>query len=250
MFMKKELWRVCGLTLLIAGMQGPAQAQTTTPETVQGGGVQAINPSENLNSTVASIEAAAWTATEHLSAEALLNEETAVDPLAQQHLAEETANLATSANEGNIKLAQARRRTRGANGGPDFIGVGADFGYVDDVSFAVISKISVNELVALRPSILLGDDLAILLPITYQFNQFAAGTDNFQLRPYVGIGASYVDSDDDDDDEDFNLLLAAGADIPLGQRFTLNAQANLGVLNDTDFGGTVGIGYNFGRIFR
>ena len=44
--------------------------------------------------------------------------------------------------------------------------------------------------------------------------------------------------------------MVAGADVPLGQRFTLNAQANLGVLNDTDFGVTIGVGYNFGRLFR
>ena len=87
----------------------------------------------------------------------------------------------------------------------------------------------------------------MLVPVTYEFSQFSTELSDFQVRPYAGVGAAYSD---DDEDEDFNLLLAAGADIPISQRFTLNAQANLGVLNDTDFGVTVGVGYNFGRIFR
>ena len=55
---------------------------------------------------------------------------------------------------------------------------------------------------------------------------------------------------DNSDNENFNLLLSAGADVPLSDQFTLNAQANVGVLNDTEFGVTVGVGYNFGRLIR
>ena len=83
----------------------------------------------------------------------------------------------------------------------------------------------------------------MLVPVTYEFNQLAANAGGFQLRPYAGVGAS---DSDGDDDSDINLLLSAGVDVPISQQFTLNGQANLGVLNDTDFGATVGVGYNFG----
>jgi hypothetical protein len=91
-----------------------------------------------------------------------------------------------------------------------------------------------------------GDDLSILVPVTYDLSSYSGDVAGFRFLPYAGVGASYQDGDG----EDFNLLLTAGTDIPLSQQFTLNAQANVGVLNDTNFGVTVGVGYNFGNLFR
>lgn len=148
------------------------------------------------------------------------------------------------AQEESVELAQARRRTRGTNGGPNFLGIGADFGTADDVTFAVISKFSLNNQVALRPSVLIGDDLAVLVPVTYEFNQFATDVQGFQVRPYAGVGASYSDADDD---SNLGMLISAGLDVPVSRRFTFNAQANYAGIfsNEENFGATVGIGYNF-----
>jgi len=218
MFVKKGLLGGLGLSLLLLGVQPAAKAQSVEDVTFD-----ATPIGEGAATELAGLETAQAT------------------PFRQE--------AAAGAIEEPTELAQARRRTRNAAGrrGSDFVGVGADFGFADDVSFAVISKLSFSENIAIRPSVLIGDDFSILVPVTYEFNQLSTNVDNFQVRPYAGVGASYTD---DDDDDDLNLLLSAGADIPISQRFTFNAQANLGVFNDTDFGVTVGVGYNFGQIFR
>lgn len=213
MSLKKGLVGGLGLSLLLASFQPAAKAQSVEDVTFEVTPV-AVGTAEEL----ANLESA-----EFLPAQ-------------------------TPATEAPQEIAQARRRTRNlGNPSNNFVGIGADFGYADDVSFAVISKLAVNESVSVRPSVLIGDDFSILVPVTYDFPGFSTNVSNFSVRPYAGVGAAYSDGDDDDD---FNLLLTAGADVPISRRFTLNAQANLGVLNDTDFGVTVGVGYNLGRLFR
>lgn len=147
-----------------------------------------------------------------------------------------------------VELAQLRRRrrTRAAQQ-LNYVGVGADFGTVDDTSFAVISKLSLTDNISVRPAALIGDDFSVLVPVTYDFTQLSAGTENLQIRPYVGAGGSYISSDDDD--EELGLLVSAGIDVPVSRRFVVNAQANYaGVFSDEEnFGLTVGIGYSIGR---
>ncbi|MGC1308668.1 MAG: hypothetical protein WA885_15695 [Phormidesmis sp.] len=241
-FTKQGILGAVGLALLSAGVQLPVSAQAIE-ETMPTETVSTEAVSTETVSTEAVLTETASTENSY-SAEALMPadaESMTVQPVA------EGAETVTYPVEGSTELAQARRRTRNTVLGSDFIGIGADFGYADDVSFAVISKLSLNEQIAVRPSVLVGDGFSVLVPVTYEFNRFSTDVGGFQLRPYAGVGASYVD---DDNDENFNLLVAAGADVPLSQQFTLNAQANLGLFNDTDFGVTVGVGYNFGRAFR
>ncbi|MEO1390697.1 MAG: hypothetical protein AAFV85_25475 [Cyanobacteria bacterium J06634_6] len=161
----------------------------------------------------------------------------------------EASELAYPALEEPTELAQRRprRRTTGARGGSNYIGIGADFGYADDFSFATISKFELTDKLAIRPSLLFGDDFSVLVPVTYDFTAFNSNVGGFPLSPYAGVGASYTSGDGDDD---INLLLSAGLDIPLSQQFTANAQVNWGVLNDSEFGVTVGVGYNLGNFFR
>ncbi|MEL7072101.1 MAG: hypothetical protein AAGN15_26145 [Cyanobacteria bacterium J06581_3] len=161
----------------------------------------------------------------------------------------EASELAYPAIEEPTELAQRRprRRTTGARGGSNYIGIGADFGYADDFSFAAISKFELTDKLAIRPSLLFGDDFSVLVPVTYDFTAFNSNVGGFPLSPYAGVGASYTSGDGDDD---INLLLSAGLDIPLSQQFTANAQVNWGVLNDSEFGVTVGVGYNLGNFFR
>ncbi|MEO1792387.1 MAG: hypothetical protein AAFR25_09215 [Cyanobacteria bacterium J06629_19] len=201
--------------------------------------------------------------TEEFTAEGVATEEFAVEALPAEKLiaadsrpfeasqpVTEASELAYPAIEEPEELAQVRRRrTRGgAASGANFIGIGADFGYADDVSFAAISKFSFTERWAVRPTVLLGDDFSVLVPVTYDFSRFNTEVGSFNIRPYAGVGASFSDSDDDD--SDLNLLLSAGVDVPISQRFTLNGQVNWGVLDDSQFGATVGIGYNLGNIFQ
>ena len=219
MFMKEGLSRkltgALGLSLFAACLHLPAQAQNAVEEETQ---LYVATDTEQLATYPVSIE----------------NE-----PVVTQEAAQETIQEPE-------KLAQARRRTRNAARGSNFIGIGADFGTADDFTFAAISKFALNDRVALRPSALIGDDFAVLVPVTYEFNQYAANVQGFQLRPYAGVGASYTDSDDD---SNFGLLLSAGLDVPLSRRFTGNAQVNYsGVFSDDDnFGVTVGVGYNVGN---
>lgn len=180
-------------------------------------------------------------APENLSADSLvLGEEILpVQPTA------ESGELTYPTREEPTEVAQARRRTRNTvSGSSDFIGIGADFGTAGDVSFAVISKLSLSDQIAVRPSILVGEDFAVLAPVTYEFSRFTTNVESFRILPYAGIGASYVDGDD----SSFGMLLSAGVDVPIAQQFTANAQANYAGLfsDDENFGVTIGVGYNFG----
>ncbi|NJM96540.1 MAG: hypothetical protein HC800_04445 [Phormidesmis sp. RL_2_1] len=229
MFVSKRFWGAFGFAVLIMGISLPVQAQAEPLSDL---------PSEQLSGQLSGqlSEQPSEQRSEGLSAVELMP----IEPATSQ-AASESSYLA--AEPSAVELAQGRRRTSGRAANSSFIGVGADFGYADDVSFAVISKIAIADQIALRPSVLIGDDFSVLVPVTYDFVRYSAEIGGFQLIPYAGVGASYAD---DDDGDDFNLLLSAGADIPLSRQFTFNAQANLGVLNDTDFGVTVGVGYNFG----
>ena len=152
-----------------------------------------------------------------------------------------------------VEIAQGRRETATtASSSPDFIGIGANFGYVEDVSGVIISKFSIADNWAVRPSVSIGDDIAVLAPVTYEFNR-STNVGGARLSPYVGAGISWADEHNRDgnaDVSDVHILVSAGVDVPVSRRFTLNAQANLGLLNETEFGGTVGIGYNIGNILR
>lgn len=189
-------------------------------------------------------------ATEGLSAVALPAEDRLIAadavPAQLSQSTTEAAELTYPAAAEPAEVAQARRRTRGqVSRSADFIGIGADFGTTDDISFAAISKFSFSDQVSVRPSVLIGDGFAILVPVTYEFSRYTTNIEGFQIRPYAGVGASYVDQDDS---SNVGLLLSGGVDVPISQRFTANAQANFaGVFSDdSNFGVTVGVGYNFG----
>ncbi|MEM9151069.1 MAG: hypothetical protein AAGB19_11515 [Cyanobacteria bacterium P01_F01_bin.3] len=267
MSIKKELFGAAGLSLLVVGFQLPAQAQTTV---IPAESVTDVNitddfaiaeltfdePQTQVWEQADSLSNSSVLATESLNAELATPSEEVIavehSYLGATQPITEASALTFPAGEAPEELAQIRRRrTRGgAASGDNFIGIGADFGYADDVSFAAISKFSFSPQWAVRPSVLIGDDFSVLVPVTYDFSRFSTGVGNFQVKPYAGAGAAFSDGDDDDDDSDFNLLLSAGVDVPVSQRFTFNAQVNWGVLNDSDFGATVGIGYNLGNIFQ
>ncbi|MGC1528430.1 MAG: hypothetical protein WA783_20450 [Phormidesmis sp.] len=281
MSIRKGLFGILSLSLFALVLQLPASAQTVNTSLTEIGTVEIESNSLESNSlestgtqsasneplttdlttdlTFSEAQPQPWTQAETVSeSDPLTTAEiaTAADlTLASDTVVLESTQPTTDASklalpaagefEEPATLAQARRRTRGtAVVGSDFIGIGADFGYAGDVSFAAISKFSFTDRLAARPSILVGDEFAILVPVTYDFSRFSTDIGGFQLRPYAGAGVSYTDSEDND----INLLLSAGVDVPFSQRFTLNAQLNYGVLNDSQFGGTVGVGYNLGNL--
>lgn len=229
MFVRKGIFGALSMLLVVAAAQLPARAQAEAQTTAQDlvevpYAVEDIQPIEGTQSeAIAAQPAAAATA-----------------PV------EGAAALTYPNTEEPLDLAQARRRTRRA-ANSSFVGIGADIGYADDFSFAVISKIAFADRLAVRPSVLFGDDVAVLVPVTYDFRQYAPEAGGFRIIPYGGVGAAY--SSGDGDDSDINLLLSAGVDVPVTRQITVNAQANLGLFNDTDFGVTVGAAYNIGNLF-
>ena len=265
MFVKQGFFGAIGLALLALGTQLPVRAQSL-PETKLPISSQAyqtpLNEVASYEVTADSLAAQpSPTAAQALTDDAFAVESNAAESNAVESGAVESdavesdaieptateAELAYPATE-ETELAQSRRRTRRtASGAPAFIGIGADLGTTDNVSFAVISKLALGQQLAIRPSVLLGEDFAVLVPITYEFSQFNTEAGRFQVRPYAGAGASYIDQNDS---SEVGLLLAGGVDIPISQRFTANAQANYaGIFSDSEnFGVTLGVGYNFGGL--
>ena len=268
MTMNRIFFGALGLALMALGMQLPANAQAIQlpagespavesqvikaqplkAQTVGGPTALASTQSAQLEpaqpAQPAQIEAASWTQPESLSASGL---KPAASP--EQQVNTEAAQLTSPASEESTDIAQARRRTRGVRApGSDFVGIGADFGTASNVSFAVISKLTLRDQIAVRPSVIVGNDFAVLVPVTYDFSRFNADVQGFQIRPYAGVGASYVDNSG----SSVGLLLTAGVDVPVARSFTANAQANYaGIFSDSsNFGVTVGVGYNFSGLGR
>ena len=137
------------------------------------------------------------------------------------------------------------RATRGSS---SYIGVGVNLGLSGDTAlgdgnFTIISKIGLTRNIAVRPSVVLGDDATFLIPLTYDFSIRPAEAleEVFPLAPYVGAGVSIATGDNDN----IGLLLTGGIDVPLNSQFTANAAVNVGIADETDFGLAIGVGYNF-----
>lgn len=139
---------------------------------------------------------------------------------------------------------------RPTRGGRSYIGVAANIGFsgsdsaLGDGNFAVISKVGVTNTLSVRPSVVLGDNTTILVPITYDFN-FQQVADPFSeplpIAPYIGAGAAFKTGDD----SEIGLLISGGIDVPLTSQFTATAAVNAGFFNTTDIGLLLGVGYNF-----
>jgi hypothetical protein len=170
----------------------------------------------------------------------------AADLVGQPAIPTSKKNSSTSSNE---QVAQTDvdpgRPTRGVS---SYIGVAGNIGLggdsaLGDTNFAVISKIGLTNTLSARPSVIIGDDPLILLPLTYDFNARSAEAfeDTFAIVPYAGAGVAIETSDD----ADVGLLLTGGVDVPLNSSFTANAAINAAFLNETDVGLIIGVGYNF-----
>lgn len=141
-------------------------------------------------------------------------------------------------------------------GGSSYVGIAGNIGLSGDTAlgdgnFAIISKIGLTRSLAFRPGVVLGNDAAFLIPLTYEFSirQAEALEEVLPIAPYLGAGVIISTGGDDDDDNDdeggVGLLLTGGIDIPLNRQFTANAGLNVGIADETDIGLSVGVGYNF-----
>jgi hypothetical protein len=129
-----------------------------------------------------------------------------------------------------------------------FLGVGVNIGLdkdgltIGDTGFTVDSKIAIGNNVSLRPSVIIANESAFLLPISYDFRFQDKETFEYEpITPYVGAGV-FVTTDDTNS---VGALLTAGLDYKLSDSLIANTHINLGVGGNTEVGLTFGVGYIF-----
>ena len=161
--------------------------------------------------------------------------------------------------ETSAVLAQTRqqRQRRGSikPTAPSYLGIGGSLGLVENAfgdfgAFAVTSKLRLFSIIdsqkggtdaSLRPSVIIGKDVAFAVPFTLDLRLPPfKNTDTTAVVPYFGPGFVATTGDN----SEFKFLMAAGLDVPVG-RFTTNAQLNIGFLEKTAVGLTLSVGYNF-----
>lgn len=129
---------------------------------------------------------------------------------------------------------------------PSYLGVGGNIGLgggpgIGQGAFTVFSKLGLFPELAFRPAVIIGDDVAILLPLTYDFAVQEVVDGDFSLAPYIGGGLAIGTGDDGG----VGGLITSGVDVGISPRFTANAQVNIGFIDGADVGLILGLGYNF-----
>lgn len=159
----------------------------------------------------------------------------------------------------DIRLSQRRRSREGrlTDEPYSYVGIGGNIGISDNEddnnmsqespigrgSFVINGKIALGSTVSVRPAIIVNDDVAFLLPVTYDFK--IPTDDPFIVSPFVPFaGAGLVLNTEDDNNIGF--LLTGGVDYRISPRFTANGSINVGFLDKgTDLGFMLGIAYTF-----
>ncbi len=143
-----------------------------------------------------------------------------------------------------VDIAQVRRRGRRGRDGTasDFVGLGLSLGTGDgdgaleELGLVAISKLSVTPQLAVRPTVVFNDSVAVLAPVTYNFES-PVELFNANLFPYVGGGIAINATEDD-----IAPLVSAGVDVPFSERLTLNGQGNVTLADDITLNFMVGLG--------
>jgi len=167
------------------------------------------------------------------------------------------AQKPATVSEPTEKVAQGSpiRPGRATRSGPSYIGIGGNLGFggdsaLGDGSFAIISKIGLTNNLSVRPTVLFRDNLAFLVPVTFDFvSQNAVEvTEDFVISaaPYAGAGVVISTGDDGN----FGFLISGGVDVPLTRNFTATAGLNVGFVDGAEVGLLVGVGYTFPNIAR
>ena len=121
---------------------------------------------------------------------------------------------------------------------PNYIGLGGS-----NRGVALESKYALNNRFSVRP-MAIGDldsgnefgDFSV--PITYDLQPFAGLS---RLHPYAGAGIGASTRGDDN----FGAVLTTGADYPINNRLTANANATYDVFGNNDLNAVVGVAANF-----
>jgi len=167
------------------------------------------------------------------------------------------AQKPATVSEPTKKVAQGTsiRPGRATRSGPSYIGIGGNLGFggdsaLGDGSFAIVSKIGLTNNFSVRPTVLFRDDLAFLVPVTYDFvSQNAVEvSEDFVISaaPYLGAGVIISTGDDGN----LGFLISGGVDVPLSTNFTATAGLNVGFVDGAEVGLLVGVGYTFPNIAR
>jgi hypothetical protein len=167
------------------------------------------------------------------------------------------AQKPATVSEPTEKVAQGTqiRPGRATRSGPSYIGIGGNLGFggdsaLGDGSFAIISKIGLTNNLSVRPTVLFRDDLAFLVPVTFDFvsQNTVEVSEDFVITaaPYLGAGVIISTGDDGT----LGFLISGGVDVPLSRNFTATAGLNVGFVDGAEVGLLVGVGYTFPNIAR
>lgn len=162
----------------------------------------------------------------------------------------ETSNsstVSTTPTDSVNFLAQGRRGVISPTEKYSYVGVGGNIGLSDadtgtaESGFAVISKVAITNNISVRPSVVIGSDTSITVPVTYDFSVRNSSTSS-SLTPYVGGGVVFATGGGDDTD----LMVTTGVDYRFKPNLVGNASVNVGFGDDrTDVGLMLGVGYVF-----
>lgn len=261
-FLRKSAFWLSGLTALaVVGNTLPSHAQTTQPEvSVETTGVQQLaNQQTTAKSVVVPV---AQSQVSQPTFTILPNSQLPAKQQVAQFTIPNAPAVAISTTPATSQpsvtpavqpnqVAQADIDVgRSTRGGSSYLGAGVNIGLnggssaLGDGNFAILSKVGLTRTFSVRPSVLLGDNATILLPLTYDFSFQQVGdpfSEPLPIAPYLGAGAAIRTGDD----TEAAFLVTGGVDVPLNRQFTATAAVNAGFFNRTDVGLLLGVGYNF-----
>jgi hypothetical protein len=123
----------------------------------------------------------------------------------------------------------------------NYVGIGGG-----DDGFLVNGKLSVADNVSIRPEVATdfdfndGEDVAYLVPLTYDFNTIGSG--NYAINPYLGAGVGGAIGED----STAEFAVVAGADYRFAKKYVANGSVNYSPFADSD---EIGFSVGVGRIF-
>ena len=182
-----------------------------------------------------------------VNAEPTLNTTVTISSSAPMPESSASSIQATTSKTTNSVVAQAGGTApslRTTRSGSSYIGVGGNIGFRGDTRLSegsanVFSKVGLTNSLSARPSALVGNNPAFLLPVTVDFAP--RQTLGLRAAPYVGGGVAVSTARD----STIGPLLTGGVDVPVSRQLTATAGVNVGFIDRTDVGLLLGVGYNF-----
>jgi hypothetical protein len=193
---------------------------------------------ETKNFAVHSSEAIAFTT----GAEALISP----TPISDTAFASKTESSSEATTDDTAPL-MAQFGDFGYNGRSRFsLGVSGNIGITGDTamgdsSFSLNSRIGLTNNLSVRPSVGFTDDVNFTIPLTFDFPLETTPDVGFSVVPYLGGGVIITTGDNGE----VNPMATAGVDIPLIDQLGASAEVNVGFLDETQVGISLGVSYSF-----